>query len=138
MTVRGIRNYNPGNIRHGDNWQGLSEEQTDKSFCQFKAMVWGCRALMKTLETYHNKYNIDTIEAICARWAPTNENDTESYIHSVARRMRLSPKTRLNLGKNKYLYKDLAKAIAYQENGKQALSISEKTWDEAYKLAFND
>ncbi|MEQ2017041.1 structural protein, partial [Photorhabdus bodei] len=34
---RGIRNNNPGNIRWGDDWQGLipASQRTDKSFCQF-------------------------------------------------------------------------------------------------------
>ena len=41
MIPRGIRNHNPGNIRHGDKWQGLSAEQTDSSFCVFDAPEYG-------------------------------------------------------------------------------------------------
>lgn len=137
MTARGIRNNNPGNLRHGAKWQGLAKEQTDSAFCQFESMEYGCRALMKTLQTYHNKYDLDNIEGIIARWAPTNENDTMSYINSVSKRLAVNPKESLDLEHNSQLYLELAKAIAFHENGKDALDISDETWDKAYKLAFN-
>ena len=41
---RGIRNHNPGNIKLGTAWDGLSDEQNDDVFCQFKEPVWGLRA----------------------------------------------------------------------------------------------
>ena len=41
MTTRGIRNHNPGNIRHGEQWQGLAKEQTDPSFCVFISNEYG-------------------------------------------------------------------------------------------------
>lgn len=137
MAPRGIRNNNPGNIRHGDKWQGLAKEQTDKSFCQFSAMTYGCRALFKLLQTYHKKYNIDTVQEICARWAPTNENDTMAYIAFVSKETGLDSKEKLNLDKNPHLYMKIAKAITVQENGKEAYNIPDTTWDKAYKLAFN-
>lgn len=134
---RGLRNNNPGNIRHGDKWQGLAEEQTDKSFCQFTSMEYGIRALLKTLQTYHKKYNIDSIEHIVSRWAPTNENDTEAYINSVANYTHLSRNTKLFLSKNKNKYLIIAKAIAYQENGKEAKQIPEEAWKKGFELAFD-
>ncbi len=137
MTPRGIRNNNVGNIRHGDKWQGLSKEQTDKSFCQFDSMAYGCRALLKTLQTYNTKHGIDTVEGICSRWAPTNENDTEAYIQFVAKHTGLERNAKLDLASNPKLYLSIAKAIAIQENGKEANNISNDVWDEAYKLAFN-
>ena len=100
-------------------------------------MEYGCRALMKTLQTYHNKYDLDNIEGIIARWAPTNENDTMSYINSVSKRLGINPKESLDLEHNPKLYLDLAKAIAIHENGKEALDISDETWNKAYELAFN-
>lgn len=50
--ARGERNNNPGNIRHGSKWQGLSAEQTDKDFCQFISPEYGIRAIYKLLQTY--------------------------------------------------------------------------------------
>ena len=137
MTARGIRNNNLGNLRHGDKWQGLAQKQTDSAFCQFESMEYGCRALMKTLQTYHDKYGLDTMECIITRWAPTNENDTESYINSVSKQLGVNPNESLDLEHNPQLYLALAKAIALHENGREALDISDETWDKAYKLAFN-
>lgn len=134
---RGLRNYNPGNIRHGDKWQGLSATQTDKSFCQFISMEYGIRALLKTLQTYHKKYNIDSIEHIVSRWAPTNENDTEAYINSVSKYTHIKRNAKLFLDKNQKTYLVIAKAIAYQENGKEAKKITEETWAKGYELAFS-
>lgn len=137
MAPRGIRNNNPGNIRHGDKWQGLAKEQTDTAFCQFSSMTYGIRALLKLLQTYNKKYNIDTIQEICSRWAPTNENDTAAYIAFVSRETSLESKAKLNLKDNPHLYLKIAKAITVQENGKEAYNIPEVVWDKAYKLAFN-
>ena len=57
MKTRGIRNNNPLNIRHSaDRWQGVRQEQTDKSFVQFKSMAYGYRAAWKTLQSYYNRF----------------------------------------------------------------------------------
>ena len=80
---RGIRNHNPGNIKLGTAWDGLSDEQNDDVFCQFKEPVWGLRALVRILLTYRFNYDIKTIEKIIHRWAPPIENDTENYIKYV-------------------------------------------------------
>ena len=79
MTVRGIRNMNPGNIRLGESWLGLRTKQTDPDFCQFTSMVYGCRALLKLLRTYVEKRGCTTIRKVIERWAPPSENDTSSY-----------------------------------------------------------
>jgi len=84
IKSRGIRNNNPGNIRHGDRWEGLSKKQTDESFCQFINVKYGIRAIFKILQSYKNNYNIFTIYKIIYRWAPPKDNnDTNSYIKSV-------------------------------------------------------
>lgn len=79
---RGIRNNNPGNIRHGDNWRGMKKNQTDKSFVQFVSPEYGIRAMVKVLRSYR-KRGVVTLEDIIQTWAPTNENNTEAYIKSV-------------------------------------------------------
>ena len=85
LQPRGIRNNNPGNIRWGDNWQGLvpADKRTDKSFAQFTQPIYGIRALAKILTNYTKreglpnvgKKNIDTVREIIARWAPINVFD---------------------------------------------------------------
>ncbi len=119
MKVRGIRNNNPGNIRHGDKWEGLSDIQSDSSFCVFQSPVYGIRAMAKILLNYQEKYQIDTIEKIISRWAPPNENDTLAYVHSVASALNVSAKQKVDLHGNGVLLANLIKAIIKHENGRQ-------------------
>jgi len=95
--VRGLRNNNPGNIRHGAKWQGLKAEQTDKDFCQFVSMEMGIRALVRILFTYYNKYKLRSVKAIISRYAPPNENNTTAYINSVAEKLGVKPDDRIQL-----------------------------------------
>ena len=82
-NTRGYRNNNPGNLRHGSKWQGLSDFQTDKDFCQFTTMYYGIRAVDKLIYNYVSKgYN--TISKIISRYAPACENNTKSYIAAVS------------------------------------------------------
>lgn len=87
---RGARNFNPGNIRIGDPWQGLMpredmtpEQAAEKEFCVFKSPKWGIRALCRVLIAYKDKYQLDTVTKIITRWAPPGENDTAAYVWSV-------------------------------------------------------
>lgn len=137
--ARGIRNNNPGNIRHNPsgkcNWIGCNcnDVKLDKNFCTFDTMENGCRALLKNLITYNLKYNIDTINDIINRWAPSNENDTKSYVNFVASYLNVEPNVKLNLCNNKQLILEIAKAIALFENGNDASLISETCWSNAFK-----
>jgi len=113
---RGIRNNNPGNIRHGIDWDGLNEDQSkDEEFSQFSTPEYGIRAMFKILKTYDNKYNLNTIEEIINRWAPPIENDTESYIDFVSSKV---GKDRSEvLDQEDYIL--LVEAIIHMENGEQ-------------------
>lgn len=80
---RGIRNNNPGNIRHGDNWKGLAEDQEDYSFCTFITPEFGIRAMAIILLNYKKLYKLNTVRKIISRWAPKAENNTDAYISHV-------------------------------------------------------
>ena len=114
---RGIRNNNPGNIKLGTAWDGLSDEQNDDVFCQFKEPVWGIRALMRILLVYRFNYKIRTIEDIIGRFAPPSENDTEAYINYVCRVSDRLPDEILDNSIEHYL--PIVKAIIKMENGIQ-------------------
>lgn len=130
--TRGIRNNNPGNIRRtSDVWVGLAEKQTDPDFFVFSNEVWGIRALAKVLINYQKIHNLATIEKIISRWAPTIENDTESYIKSVSRKMNVGRDTALNLNDIDTLI-SLVQSIIYHENGIQP--YSQKTIEKAISL----
>ena len=136
MSARGIRNNNPGNIRLGCEWKGLRAEQTDPAFCQFETMAMGCRALLKTLRTYVEKYDLRTVRRIILRWAPSIENDSESYIRHVATAIRHDADELLNFHDDQLLYLDIARAIARHECGSEAESaITSDDWEVAWKEA---
>lgn len=85
-TSRGIRNNNPGNIRinYANNWKGMCDVQSDISFVQFTEMKYGLRALMKLLINYQKKGYCTVIDII-SHYAPSSENDTNSYINFVSK-----------------------------------------------------
>ena len=135
MTVRGIRNMNPVNIRLGESWLGLRMKQTDPDFCQFTSMIYGCRALLKLLRTYVEKRGCTTIRKVVERWAPPSENDTTSYVLSVAAACRRDADERLPVDVDPLIYLDLARAIARHECGPEAEGIGDDVWEAAAKEA---
>ncbi|RUI65868.1 structural protein [Pseudomonas aeruginosa] len=115
---RGIRNFNPGNIRHakGTRWQGMSANQNDSAFVQFTGPQWGIRAIARTLVTYQDKHALRTIRQIISRWAPPSENNTESYIRQVAARVGVAPDARIDVYDYRTM-RTLVEAIVRHENG---------------------
>jgi hypothetical protein len=80
---RGIRNNNPGNIRHGSNWQGMQPTQSDPEYIQFLDPVSGLRAMARILMNYKRLHGIDTLRGVISRWAPDSENPTAAYIRNM-------------------------------------------------------
>lgn len=80
MTTLGIRNNNPFNIRfyRRNKWKGCVGE--NRHFCVFESLDYGLRAGVITLRTYIKKHRLESVESIISRFAPSNENDTHSYI----------------------------------------------------------
>lgn len=139
--TRGIRNNNPGNIRHSKSkWQGLAPVQTDSLFCTFITPEYGIRALMKLLRTY-SKYQgkpgagcgkIDTVEEIIERWAPAADNNhTENYITRVSKETGFWRYECLDLH-DKATAVAMAKAIIQVENASQPYSNA--VFEKAYSL----
>ncbi|EAW3064319.1 structural protein, partial [Salmonella enterica] len=119
-TPRGIRNNNPGNIRWGDDWKGLvpKSQRTDKDFCQFITPEYGIRAMIVILRNYQRKHGLNTITGIINRWAPTNENNTQAYIDSVAKSTDTAPDQFVHTDDSHFMMK-LLQAIIRHENGVQ-------------------
>lgn len=123
---RGIRNSNPGNLRHGPAWQGLAKVQEDKQFCQFDHHVYGIRALMKNLLTYKNKHGLKTVREAINRWAPPIGKDadgnkytqnTSSYVSHVAHFLGVAPDEAVDWSGREMLI-SMTKAIVMHENGR--------------------
>ncbi|EBQ8821314.1 TPA: structural protein [Salmonella enterica] len=123
-TPRGIRNNNPGNIRQGDDWQGLvpKAQRTDKSFCQFITPEYGIRAMIIILRNYQRRHGLSTVTGIINRWAPPDENNTQAYIDSVAKATGVTPDQHIDTTDSRFMMK-LLQAIIRHENGIQPYSF---------------
>lgn len=118
---RGIRNHNPGNIRHGAKWQGMADVQSDAAFVTFKAPEWGIRAMARILVKYQSDYGLHTVRAIIHRWAPPVENDTDAYVLQVAKALGVDPDQPIDVWAR---LPQLIPAIIKHENGKQPYSAA--------------
>lgn len=125
-TPRGIRNCNPGNIRHGENWEGLHpySNELDKAFCVFISAKYGIRALCKILMNYNKLYGINTIQGIINKYAPPVENETDYYIRHVSQKLGVSPVEPINVLRPDVMYL-LISAIILHENGIQPYTEEE-------------
>ncbi|MGG4750392.1 structural protein [Proteus mirabilis] len=130
-SARGERNNNPGNIRHGSKWQGLSAQQTDKDFCQFVSTEYGIRAIYVLMRTYEKKYGLCSIREIINRYAPPKENNTEGYIQRVAKELNVSTEDCVSVSKKEVAIA-LATAIVGVELGYQP--YSQKVFEDAWLL----
>ena len=129
--ARGERNNNPGNLRHGEPWQGLSVQQTDPSFCQFVSTEYGIRAIYVLMRTYEKKYGLCSIREIINRYAPPKENNTEGYIQRVAKELNVSTEDCVSVSKKEVAIA-LATAIVGVELGYQP--YSQKGFEDAWLL----
>jgi len=80
---RGLRNNNPGNIRVGDNWQGMIGQ--DGGFVVFENILYGIRAMATDLGNDMKGKGLNTISKLITEYAPPSENDTAAYIASMVR-----------------------------------------------------
>lgn len=119
---RGVRNNNPGNIRHNQavTWLGQEATQTDLDFVQFITPEYGIRAIARILQSYKRE-GLNTIQSAINRWAPPNENNTTAYINSVCQDCNLKPDTVVDFDT---IMPTLIKAIIQHENGVQPYSDS--------------
>ena len=132
-TVRGIRNNNPGNLRKtGIKWAGEVTPGTDPDFEQFKSMAYGIRAMLVDMINKHKK-GLDTIQELINVWAPPIENDTTAYINNVSARSGIPKNVVFSPTKANFLA--IAKAMAYSENGPDALLIPDSDWTKGWDLA---
>lgn len=129
MTARGIRNNNPGNIDFNPRnaWQGqlgLEVGVAKPRFARFDTPENGIRALGKLLINYRGKdgmpgvggKGIDTVLETISRWAPSNENNTQAYAATVARRLGVRTIDPINI-KDPATLRGMVVSIIIDENG---------------------
>jgi hypothetical protein len=117
LPPRGFRNLNPGNVRKGQDWQGLAPHGLDAEFDVFVSAEMGFRALCRILLNYRRKHGLKTVTGIISRWAPPTENDTAKYISFVCSSAGVGPDEELRFDRQQLFL--LAKAIARKENGRR-------------------
>lgn len=127
MTTRGIRNFNPMNLRFdpSNRWQGratmdqrLPEQVREREFEVFIKPEYGIRAGAVLLTTYFDRYGLNTLDRIIPRYAPSSENNTEAYIRAVSAATGFQPAQPLDL--HDYgVMRPLVLAIIRHENGVQ-------------------
>jgi hypothetical protein len=125
--TQGIRNNNPLNIRENEANKWAGAIGAAGGFVQFLTPVYGIRAAAKLLKNYREKYGIDTIAGIVAKWAPPSENETDSYIKSVSQKTNIEQDAVLS----DWEYVNVIEAMIYHENGKQPYT------QETIKAGFN-
>ena len=66
-------------------------------FQQYKTPEEGIKAVDDQLRIYGEKHGVKTLRGVINRWAPSSENDTDSYIKTVAQRSGIDPDAPINL-----------------------------------------
>ncbi len=123
---RGLRNNNPGNIRHSSTrWQGEisigeNTQGLDSDFKTFVSMAYGYRAMFKLLFNYSNMHELRTLRAMILRWAPPTENNSEDYINAVARWSGVSAEQVIDV-RNEQVMVAVVAAMSRMENGVKAV-----------------
>ncbi len=126
--TRGLRNNNPGNIRHSKVRYRGETGSADKAFKTFESPAWGYRAMFVVLHTYRVRHGLDTLEKMIARYAPPCENDTGGYLLFVAARAQGSPHEPLDT-LSRAVMVAVVGAMSRIENGVDAIASDvEKGW----------
>jgi hypothetical protein len=119
---RGVRNNNPLNIRLSNiSWEGEIIPNTDGSFVQFSDATYGIRAGAKILTNYCKLDGLSTLRDYINRWAPSSENDTNSYLNAVCQACNSDPDDSYDVTDPAKLGV-LVSAIIQHENGQQPYS----------------
>lgn len=123
QAPRGLRNNNPANLRGNDKWLGKTGND-DAGFVQFKTPQAGLRAFAINLANQQKKYGINSVSGLISKHAPSNENDTVSYIEKVASDLGVKPNQKIKLTDKKTMFK-LMQSMIEHENGNQPYSNTE-------------
>jgi hypothetical protein len=115
--ARGLRNRNPGNLRHNAAFAWLGEIEPDgQNYCRFSSDHAGLRACALDILTKWRRDGLRTVRAIIGRYAPPSENPTANYIAHVAAALGVKPDDALDLAAPGTLSL-FVKAVVRQECG---------------------
>ena len=133
--TRGIRNNNPGNlVKTSDAWVGKipHSQNTDGRFEQFTAVKYGIRAMLRDVVNDILKGK-NTVRKLISEYAPPFENNTGSYVDSVAKKLGVNPDAKITFINANFMLL-VAKAIIEKENGKDAKYIKDSDIRDAIRI----
>ncbi len=88
---RAVRNNNPGNLRGGGQWQGMTGTDP-QGFVQFDNPQDGIRAAQINLANQTKLHGINTLQGLISKYAPPSDgNNVPSYVSRVAQQSGLDP-----------------------------------------------
>lgn len=122
-TTRAERNNNPGNLNFAGQAGAVLEDGSNARFAKFGSTAEGVSALAKQLQRYGER-GLDTVSKIINKYAPSSENDTNSYIETLSKRLGVSGDQKLDLNDSSTLT-GLIKGIARHEAGRDYLGDSD-------------
>lgn len=109
-----------------------STGRVTRTFEQFTLYKYGIRAMVKLLINYMEVKRLTTISQIINRYSPSSENNPSEYISFVAARTGYAPN--FPLSPSRETLRSLVQAMAYHENGQEAITASEfyAVWNEFF------
>ena len=116
LGARGLRNRNPGNLRHtaAFTWRGEIAPDPD-GYCRFDSAHDGLRALALDLLTKWRR-SLNTVRKVVEVYAPPSENPTQNYVANVAAALAVRPDETIDLSEIGTLAV-FVKAVVRQECG---------------------
>lgn len=130
----GLQNNNPGDLRPGDDWQGMIG--TNGGFIVFQDITWGLRAMARDLTNKINKGE-NTITAIVNVYAPASDNnDVPAYVSAVSSDTGFDPNA--VLGTDQGTVHSLIRAFMNHEIGDDySAMVSDADIDQGISMANN-
>ncbi|MCI2121434.1 MAG: structural protein P5 [Bacteroidales bacterium] len=117
---RGLNNKNPLNLKRSSDVYEGEITSSDERFKQFSSMAYGYRAAFRNLYAYETKHGLYTIRGLISRWAPSNENNTSTYIDTVSMRSGIGADEIISTRNEVQMVKIVA-AMSFVENGVPAV-----------------
>jgi len=105
---------------NANNLGNIRPTGSNTGFKQTPSKEQGLADIDANLLAYGQKHGIDTLRGVISRWAPASENDTGSYIDTVAKRLSLDPDQKIDLN-DPAIRHLISTGIILQEKGPQSI-----------------
>lgn len=126
-----IGKNNPLNIRTSTAFEWAGQTGSTRGFCDFEDVAYCRRAGAYLLMRSYRRAHCNTVGAVICRWAPSSENETDSYIHFVCKTTGFKAETKLCFDS------DFASVLAAMEILEKGVPLEHRTeYFENAKLSY--